>query len=133
MGFRPLKRIRNLRRLRRRFLVALWDELRLLWPIVSWLLGIQLALGALVSFLERWPIGDAVYFTFVTGLTIGYGDLVPKRFLSRMIAMVIGLTGIFLAGLVVAVGVSALQTVTGKLVEPTDPSDSLGSSGSEEI
>ena len=39
-------------------------------------------------------MGDAAYFTFVTGLTIGYGDLVPVRMLARVIAVAIGSCGI---------------------------------------
>jgi hypothetical protein len=71
--------------------------------------------------LNDGPIVDAVYFTFVTGLTIGYCDLVPSRFLSRVIAMPIGLTGVLFAGLVAAVGVRALQAATAEPGEwPTD-------------
>jgi hypothetical protein len=58
-------------------------------------------------------VGDAVYFTFVTGLTIGYGDLVPERLLARLIALMIGFIGILLTGLVAALGVRALQDTTG--------------------
>ncbi|MBV8521001.1 MAG: two pore domain potassium channel family protein [Acetobacteraceae bacterium] len=32
-------------------------------------------------------MGDGFYFTFVTGLTIGYGDLVPRHFLSRLLVL----------------------------------------------
>jgi hypothetical protein len=59
--------------------------------------------------LERWSIGDAAYFTFVTGLTIGYGDLVPVRLATRLVAIMIGFTGILLTGLIAALGVRALQ------------------------
>ena len=62
--------------LRRRFLLALWMELRVIWPIFSALIVVQLALGMLVGF-SRVGASEAAYFTFVTGLTIGYGDLVP--------------------------------------------------------
>jgi len=98
--------------LRWRFLSALWMELRVVWPILSGLIGAQLVLGMLVGYLEGWRISDATYFTFVTGLTIGYGDLVPVRFFARLIAVVIGFTGILLTGLVAAVGVRALQEAT---------------------
>jgi hypothetical protein len=100
--------------LRWRFLSALWMELQIVWPIVSGLVAIQLALGSLVGYLEGWQIGDAAYFTFVTGLTIGYGDLVPVRFSTRLIAVVIGFSGVLLTGLVAAVGVRALQEATGR-------------------
>ena len=73
-------------------------------------------MGALVSLLQGWPLGDAFYFTFVTALSIGYGDLVPKGFLARLIAMVIGFTGILLTGLVAAIGVRALQLATDESV-----------------
>ena len=99
------------RQVRRRFLVALWQELRVVWPVVSGLVALQLVLGAFISLLQGWPLGDAFYFTFVTALTIGYGDLVPKGVLARLLAMVIGFTGILLMGLVAAVGVRALQSV----------------------
>jgi Ion channel len=98
--------------LRRRFLAAFCRELRVVWPILSALVLIQLALGFIVGFLERWPVGDSVYFTFVTGLTIGYGDLVPARLVARLIALMIGFIGILLTGLVAALGVRALQETT---------------------
>ena len=74
------------------------------WPILSGVVGVQLVLGVLVGYLESWPMGDATYFTFVTGLTIGYGDLVPVRLLARVIAVVIGFSGILLTGLIAAIG-----------------------------
>ena len=98
--------------LRRRFLLAFWWELRIVWPILSALVAIQLALGLLVGYREGWSINDAAYFTFVTGLTIGYGDLVPVHFGTRLIAIVIGFIGILLTGLVAAVGVRALLKAT---------------------
>lgn len=95
--------------LRRRFLAALWREVCIIWPILSGVLLFQLGLGALIGRLEDWPLGDAAYFTFVTGLTIGYGDLVPTHLAARLLAMLIALSGILLTGLVAAVGVQALK------------------------
>ena len=68
---------------RRRFFVALGHAIRLAWPVLSIILAIQVTLGLLVGFLEGWSVGDAIYFTFVTGLTIGYGDVVPRQALGR--------------------------------------------------
>lgn len=98
--------------LRRRFLADCWKELCIVWPILSGLGAAQIALGALVGLLERWPVSDAVYFAFVTGLTIGYGDLVPMRLVARLIAVVIGFIGILMTGLIAAIGVRALQRAT---------------------
>lgn len=98
--------------LRWRFLAAFCKELRVIWPIVSVLVSIQFLLGMFVGYLEGWSMGDAAYFTFVTGLTIGYGDLVPVRLGTRLIALLIGFSGILLTGLVAAIGVRALQEAT---------------------
>lgn len=100
--------------LRRQFFKAFWQELGVVWPVLSGLIVVQLGLGMLVGLREGWPIGDATYFTFVTGLTIGYGDLVPEHFSTRLMAVMIGLSGILLTGLVAAVGVRALQETTGR-------------------
>ena len=92
--------------LRLRFFQTLWKHLRVVWPIVSGLVGFQLALGAVIGFLERWSVSETIYFT---ALTIGYGDLAPKRIASRMIALAIGFSGVLLAGLIAALGVRSLQ------------------------
>ena len=91
---RPAPRI-----VRRRFFVALGHAVRLAWPILSMILAIQIALGVLIGFVEGWSVGDAVYFTFVTGLTIGYGDIVPRQALARALAIGIGVSGLFLTAL----------------------------------
>lgn len=98
------------RRLRRQFLTGMRDGLIVVWPILSILLSVMLALGIAISFLEGWPVVDGIYFSFVSGLTIGYGDLVPKSLLSRTLAICIGFTGVLLTGLVAAVGVQALTS-----------------------
>ena len=101
-------------KLRRHFLAAFWTGLRVVWPILSGLVGAQLLLGIIVGYLEGWRISDATYFTFVTGLTIGYGDLVPVRLGTRLITVVIGFIGILVTGLVAALGVRALQEAAGR-------------------
>jgi len=82
----------------------------LTWPVLSAILAIQVALGLLIGFVEGWSIGDAVYFTFVTGLTIGYGDVVPRQALGRALAVGIGICGLFLTGLIAGIAVYAMRT-----------------------
>lgn len=96
--------------MRRRFLCALGHNLLVVWPVLFGILAWQLALGLVITWVERWSLGDGVYFTLVTGLTIGYGDLVPRQPLSRLLAILIGLFGTVLTGLFAAVAVRALQT-----------------------
>ena len=96
--------------LRRRFLIALGHAIHLTWPVLSVILAIQLALGLLAGFVEGWSLGDAIYFTFITGLTIGYGDLVPRQTLTRALAIGIGFFGLFATGLVAAIAVHAMRS-----------------------
>ena len=96
------------RKLRRAFLSGLRAGLRIVWPILSGLFALIIVLGLAAGLKEGWSIQDSVYFSFVTGLTIGYGDLVPKTLLARILAVVIGATGIVLMALVAAVAVKAL-------------------------
>jgi voltage-gated potassium channel len=95
---------------RRRFFVAAGRALDVTWPVLSMLLAIQVVLGMLIGFLEGWSFGDAVYFTFVTGLTIGYGDLVPRQAFARALAIGIGVSGLFLRGVIAGIAVYAVRT-----------------------
>src|SRR5262249_62065734 len=95
---------------RRRFFVAIGRAVHVTWPVLSTILAVQVALGLLIGLVEGWSVGDAIYFTFVTGLTIGYGDLVPRHALARALAIGIGVSGLFLTGVIAAIAVHALRT-----------------------
>ena len=95
---------------RRRFFMALGHAIHVTWPVLSAILAMQVALGLLIGFVEGWSVGDAVYFTFVTGLTIGYGDVVPRQALGRALAVGIGICGLFLTGLIAGIAVYAMRT-----------------------
>jgi ion channel len=94
---------------RRRFFVALGHAMHVTWPVLSTILLVQVALGLLIGFIEGWSVGDALYFTFITGLTIGFGDVVPRQALARALAIGIGVSGLFLTGVIAAVAVHAMR------------------------
>ena len=100
------------RTLRRHCVVGLFTGLRVVWPILSVLLVLIAALGLVVGLLERWSVHESIYFAFVSGLTIGYGDLAPKSLLTRALAILIGVCGVLLTALVAAVAVKALTVAT---------------------
>ena len=96
--------------LRRQFYKALWSATRVVWPIFSLLLGLVVVLGLLIARIEGWRLFEGIYFAFVTGLTVGYGDLVPKHGISRVLAIAIGFHGVMLTALFAAITVRALQS-----------------------
>jgi hypothetical protein len=98
--------------MRRIFFTALFRQLGIVWPILSGILLVMIGAGLLIGYIEEWRVGDALYFTFVTGLTIGYGDFVPRHMISRLLAVGVGFTGVVLTGLVAAVIVQALRETT---------------------
>ncbi len=97
------------RTMRSRFLAGLWAEIRIVWPIVSGLFILIAGLGCAVGAIEGWRVTDSIYFAFVSGLTIGYGDLVPTGRVSRLLAIGIGFCGILVTALLAAVAVKALS------------------------
>jgi Na+-translocating ferredoxin:NAD+ oxidoreductase RnfE subunit len=100
------------RALRRKFLTGLYAGLRVVWPILSILLGLIIALGLVIGLREGWSVQDSIYFAFVSGLTIGYGDLAPKFLLTRVLAILIGVCGVLLTALLAAIAVRALTEAT---------------------
>jgi Ion channel len=102
---------KNARGVRGSFLAALIQGLAITWPILSGLLLFKAGVGAIVALLEGWTLWQGVYFAYVTGLTIGYGDLAPKQPVTQLLAIVIGFSGVLLTGLVAALAVKALQAV----------------------
>ena len=48
-----------------------------------------LAAAVIFSIAEEKPFGDSVWWSFVTALTVGYGDYVPVTFAGRLAAIVL--------------------------------------------
>ena len=109
------------RALRRHFFGVLLLDLRVTWPILSALIAVKLGLGVFVGLLEGWGGWQGIYFACITGLTIGYGDLVPTRAGTRVLAVAIGICGIVFTGIIVALAVRALQYTASAM-----PSDAAG-------
>ena len=65
--------------------------------------------GVLFSLVEGKDIGSSIYFAFITGFTIGYGDIAPVTTLGRIVAVSTGFWGTVFVGLVVAINTRALR------------------------
>jgi len=87
------------------FLRAIWH----VRAVILALIALVVAGAAAVTLVEKMPFADTLYFAFVTGLTIGYGDIVMHTPVGRLIALLIGLVGILFTGLIVAVLVHAVR------------------------
>ena len=92
------------------FLDALWRIRGILLGLLAWLVVDAVA----IAYFEKMRFADALYFTFVTGLTIGYGDIAPVTPMGRVVAVLTGLLGMLMTGLIVAVAVFAVR----KTMEP---------------
>jgi len=79
------------------------------WRIIVGLLTWLVINAVAITYLEEMPFSDALYFSFITGLTIGYGDISPATSMGRILAVLTGLVGILITGLVVAIAVYALR------------------------
>lgn len=100
------------RALRRKFVAGLLAGLRVVWPILSMLVIVIVVLGLVVGLLEGWSVQESIYFAFVSGLTIGYGDLAPKSLVARALAIAIGVCGVLVTALVAAIAVKAVAAAS---------------------
>jgi hypothetical protein len=64
--------------------------------------------GVVISRLEDLRLGDAIYFAFITGLSIGYGDITPKSTAGQIVSVAIGFVGVLFIGLSAAVATRAM-------------------------
>lgn len=66
--------------------------------------------GAVNTFTRtRSSLGETVYYCAVTALTIGYGDIVPSTTVGRIIAVLLGLLGVLMTGVVTGSTVYGIQ------------------------
>ena len=62
-----------------------------------------MAMGAgLISIAEGMNYWKALYLTLITGLTVGYGDVVPTTILGRIVTVLVALIGLVFFSIVIA-------------------------------
>ena len=85
------------------------------FPLLLTLATAIILLGQIVGKKEGWSRFDSFYWSFITGTTVGYGDIRPAKRGSRAIAISIAFLGLILSGIVIAValhaGEKALNTI----------------------
>ena len=73
------------------------------------LLIVLLVCAFIVAEVDGMPILDALYLTFITALTVGYGDITPSTGMAKIVSVLSGLIGVIFVGLVVAISTRALH------------------------
>jgi voltage-gated potassium channel len=86
-----------------------WRVVWALKSVLAFYVLLIIAGAILISYTEQLPFDRALYFAFITGLTIGYGDIVATTALGHVISILLGITGILFTGLLVAAAVRAVQ------------------------
>ena len=81
--------------------------LELTAPILSFLVLVIVVLGQVAGKRESWRRGDALYWTFITATTVGYGDIRPLTTVSRILSVLIAFCGLIFTGILVAAAIAA--------------------------
>ncbi len=93
-------------------LVGCWLAVILVFGIIYWLAGVSMGWGLQAGSAEVKPdlsgFATAIYFSFVTALSIGYGDVIPLGAL-RIFAVIEGIAGLLIFGCVISKLVSRRQ------------------------
>ena len=92
-----------------RFNAEFWKIMWRIRSIIAFLLLIIISGAYLIALTEQLPFSQALYFSFITGLTIGYGDIVATTAVGQITSIALGITGMLFTGMVVAAAVHALQ------------------------
>lgn len=88
-------------------------------PLLGILSLIIIILRQIVQHLERWSRFDALYWSFITATTVGYGDIRAVRKSSRAISVLIAFVGLMLTGIIIAVTVNTASFALKQNINPT--------------
>jgi len=64
--------------------------------------------GLIFSWVENIHYIESIYFAFITGFTVGYGDVVPHTHVGRLVSVLISFIGILFTGIMVGISTTAV-------------------------
>jgi voltage-gated potassium channel len=89
-----------------------------IYPLLLAMIAVIAILGQIAGRAEGWSRFNALYWSFVTATTVGYGDLVPVKKRSKIISILISFIGIMFTGVIVAVTVTTASEAFKENVNP---------------
>lgn len=84
-------------------------DLFLAGPVLLFLVALISLIGFKIGRTEGWSPTISLYHAFINATTVGYGDFRPTRASSRMLGIVLALTGLIFTGIMVAIAVHAFN------------------------
>jgi potassium channel LctB len=109
-------------------LIGFWLGMIVVFGLIYWLAGIGMGRGLQAGNITVKPdlhgLGTAIYFSFVTALSIGYGDVTPIGAL-RILAVIEGIAGLLIFGCVISKLVSRRQEELTEEIHQTTFEDRL--------
>ena len=96
-------------------------------PLLVFLIFIIIVVGQIVGKRESWNRFDALYWSFITATTVGYGDIRPTRKLSKVLSILIAFVGLVFTGIVVALAINAASIAFSSINEGVAPKTILES------
>ncbi len=86
-------------------------------PLLLFLSLVIVMLSQLVGRIEKWSRFDALYWSFITATTVGYGDFRPLKKASRMLSVLIAFVGVMFTGIIIAITLNAASIAFEKHVD----------------
>ncbi|MDM8556623.1 potassium channel family protein [Desulfococcaceae bacterium HSG7] len=91
--------------------------IHLILPLLLFFALLIIVLGQIVGRIEGWNKFDSFYWSFITALTVGYGDIRPIRKRSKTISILIALIGFMFTGVFVAITVATATEALKKYID----------------
>ncbi len=99
------------------FLKLFFWSIYLVAPLLIFFSIFIIALGQIVTRIEKWSKFDALYWSFITATTVGYGDIRPLKKTSKALSIMIALLGMMFTGIIIAVTINTTATAIDKHID----------------
>ena len=100
------------------FIELFFLSLYLILPLLISLSALIILLGYSASIIEKWSTFDGLYWALITATTVGYGDIKPVKKITKILSIVIALTGMILTGIIIAVALNTASISLDKHIDP---------------